>query len=284
MGDLLPTSQSTGNFSSGNQAPVTEAPQQPVTRPYDQNEASRGLQDSDSNLYIQQSSSQGSHQLGLQGRMDSFNMANIGSALPEMQYQNYGQIPLQRYPQASTIMYQPQNMAQFGSPNTINQNLRTGHYNMPFAHQYQGFYTPDNAQLPQGNPSSINTSSQFYQGHNFIAQHPQQQMGTPYFVPGQYGPQTPVYMGNSSPVQYGFQGGLVADTRNTIQPRETDFSGGMPARIPGQPSSIGTQNAEKSYRYEFKHHIMMLTKYLASSSAQSSVVRGPPRKPRQSGK
>ncbi|KUJ22408.1 uncharacterized protein LY89DRAFT_575586 [Mollisia scopiformis] len=193
------------------------------------------------------------------GRQDSFGMTSLGSALPEV-FQGYGSMPSQRYAGShatSSLQYHPQS-TQYTAPAGMTSPSAMP-YNIQYQPQYQGMYAQSHNQSPTNTGTASGLGNQFYQGQIFMGQ--PQQAGGPYFVqPNQYGAPNPMFMSTPSTGQYGLGRGYGAENRLPNQFRGTEYLEGHPAGTgPGRSSSI------------------------ASSGGQSSVVRGPPRKPRQSG-
>ncbi|KAE8452120.1 hypothetical protein EG329_001587 [Mollisiaceae sp. DMI_Dod_QoI] len=188
------------------------------------------------------------------GRQDPFSMTTLGSALPET-FQSYGNMSSQRYSSsqsASPLQYQPPG-AQFTLPAGMTSQSPTAPYNMQYQSQYQGMYAPSHSQSPPNLGLAAGMGGQFYQGQTYMS--PPQQPGSSFFVqPGQYSVQNQIFQSNAPAGQYGIRGGFGVDPRLTSQQRGMEYLGGPP---------VGANPA--------------------SSSGQSSVVRGPPRKPRQSG-
>ncbi|KAL3417282.1 YTH domain-containing protein [Phlyctema vagabunda] len=207
--------------------------------------------------------SQHQQQHGQQIRPELFNMNSLGAALPDVSYQNYNLSSQQRFPpnsSAGPMIYQVPSMAQYAGQPSLTHPANSA-YNMQYQPQYQGAY-------PQSYPANQHTATshqmhggvqggpQIYQNQAYVGQPPlQQQAASPYFVQtGQY-VQNHIYAGAPTGAQFGARGNF--QPGGAQQHRAPDY--------PGPGSSIGKPNST------------------VSSSMQSSVVRGPPRKPRQSG-
>ncbi|KAH9221578.1 YT521-B-like domain-containing protein [Leptodontidium sp. 2 PMI_412] len=223
---------------------------------YNENEVGRGFQGA--------SQLQNSSQLFSQGQPDPFGLTSLSNSLPDVAYQNYNSanLPTQRYstgPSPPPLMYQFQNVPQFAGQQTMGQPFQHMQYNMGYQQQYQGMYGPGQTQQAHNSQPTINSGSQFYQGHGFMGQQ-QQPMSPPFMVhTGQYGIQGQVYPVPSASGSFGARGGFMGENRQPGQARGSEYLSSSAGGTPGRSSSM------------------------ASSPAQSSVVRGPPRKPRQSG-
>lgn len=233
---------------------------------YEDNEARRGQSGTplESNIPLSQLYQQ--QQFSSNTRAGSFAMNSLTTTLPDLSYQNYNQLQTQRFvsaPSSSGLVYQMPNVQQFPSAQALGPSGNT-QYNMPYQGQFQGHFSGLYAQGHSPTPPHLHhtgsaTSNQFYLNQGFMGQ--QQQQSSPYLMqPGQYSPQGQMYPPVPSPGQYGARNSFSEDTRFQIQrPNESlglNYSGGGT----GRSSSIP-----------------------ATSPSQSSVVRGPPRKPRQSG-
>ncbi|CAD6441416.1 4ae0da81-dcda-412f-a481-07960a0d47e7 [Sclerotinia trifoliorum] len=182
---------------------------------------------------------------------ESFNMTALGATLPDMSYQHFGQ----RFPQSPGapphFMYQ----TQFANQGIMSPPPTAATYNAPYQTQY-GIY-PSNQQMQQQHMHMAPNNAQFYVGQGYMGQ-PQQQAGSQYYIqPGTFGQQGQNYTGNQMGSQYPQRGSFSGDSRPFSQQRNDLF-----VNVTGQ---AGRSNS------------------VASSPTQSTVVRGPPRKPRQSG-
>jgi len=196
-----------------------------------------------------------------QGQSDPFGMTALANSLPDATYQNYSNAPTQRYPPGqspSPLMYQFPTIPQFSNQQSMAQTYQNMQYSMGYQAQYQGMYGQGQTQQPHLQQAALSNGNHFYQGQGFMGQ--PQQMSPPFMIQAsQYGVQGQAYPVSSSG-SYGARGGFLGEARQPGQSRGNDFLGGSSAG--GTPGRAGS---------------------IASSSAQSSVVRGPPRKPRQSG-
>ncbi|RDL34613.1 RNA-binding, RBD [Venustampulla echinocandica] len=190
-----------------------------------------------------------------QQRPDAFMLPGLAGALPDISHHNYGNFPQQgQIPNQSPsgLVYPMQNMTQFvGSPIPNQPNVA---YAALYQGQLQGIYptdqTPSTQQLQ---PAAA--GGQNFQG-GYIAQH--QQPSSQYFLqPHQYGSQDQIYSGNSTTAQDRMRNDFSRESRQ--QPGSEYMR--------ASPSSSGPARSGS----------------IASSPGKSSVVRGPPRKPRQSG-
>ncbi|TVY49007.1 Zinc finger CCCH domain-containing protein [Lachnellula occidentalis] len=185
-------------------------------------------------------------------------MASLGGALPDSSYQplnsHSSRQPSGQSP--SPLMYQMQGTPQYIGPQAINPQLANTSYNNPYQNQFPGMYPPNQVQSAHHHQSGT-SGSQLFQGQAYMGQ--PQHAGLPYYVqPNLYGPQSQMYSGESPVAQYGTRIGFPGDSRHLQRNNE----------YPGTGYSSGSQGRSGS---------------VASNTGQSSVVRGPPRKPRQSG-
>ncbi|CAG8981688.1 hypothetical protein HYALB_00006560 [Hymenoscyphus albidus] len=185
-----------------------------------------------------------------QHRPDAFNMANMGGALPDMQYQNYNMIQQRQMP-GHPPSYMIQSIAQFPASQVSNPSMIA--YSIPYQGQFNTLY-------PTGHGSSSHqmqpptNGNQFYQGQGYAGQ--SQQPSSPYYLQqNQYGPQPHAFTVPSS--QYASKGLYSSEVRQQPQQGADHLSRGTSGA--GRPNST------------------------VSSAGKSSVVRGPPRKPRQTG-
>ncbi|KAF7878883.1 hypothetical protein EAF04_000086 [Stromatinia cepivora] len=182
---------------------------------------------------------------------ESFNMATLGATLPDMSYQNYGQ----RFPQSPGALPHFMYQTQFANQGIMSPPPTASTYTTPYQTQY-GIY-PSNQQVQQQRMHMATNNAQFYVAQGYMGQ-PQQQAGSQYYIqPGSFGQQGQNYTGNQMGLQYPQHGSFSGDNRPLSQQRNDFF-----VNVTGQ---AGRSNS------------------VASSPTQSTVVRGPPRKPRQSG-
>lgn len=240
-----------GDFSHNTQGHRQNAAQNSNPNQYNENEGGRGSQSASHPNSSQQFS---------QGQSNPFGLTALANSLPDATYQNYGNPPTQRYSSGqspSPLMYQFPNVPQFANQQPMGQPYQNMQYGVGYQAQYQGMYGQAQTQQSHLQQAALSNGNQFYQGQGFMGQ--QQQMSPPFMIQaGQYGVQGQVYPVSSG--SYGARGGFLGEVRQSGQPRGSEYlSGSSAGGTPGRASSI------------------------ASSPAQSSVVRGPPRKPRQSG-
>jgi hypothetical protein len=246
MGDVPLGSQPTGRSSNMAHSSRQESSQSPPTALHEDSEGRKGQQGIPSQTSYPHSQPYPQQQYPSQTRAESFNMNALGSALPDLSYQNYGPSLPQRYAASSSgLVYHPQapqfagaqNLAPSGNPQ----------YNVPYQGQYQGIYpqgqSPSPPHLHPGVPAA---SNQFYHNQMFLGQ---QQQGSPYFVqPSQYSPQNQMYPTLPSPTQYNSRSSFPGDTRFQTQQRANEYldanytSGGA-----GRSSSIGELIPYSSY-------------------------------------
>ncbi|ESZ98888.1 hypothetical protein SBOR_0746 [Sclerotinia borealis F-4128] len=183
---------------------------------------------------------------------ESFNMTKLGATLPDIPYQNYGQGFPQSPGAAPPFVYQTQyaNQAVLSSPPTASS------YTTPYQTPY-GMY-PLNQQIQPQHMHMPTNNTQFYVGQGYLGQPQSHLTGSQYYIqPGSFAQQGQIYTGNQMGVQYPHRGSFSGEIRPVPQQRNDLF-----VNVTGQ---AGRSNSA------------------ASSPSQSSVVRGPPRKPRQSG-
>jgi len=216
MGDVPLGSQSLGRDSNMASRPESTLPSS--SDQFDESEERKQRQGSNpqSQAYTQQ------QQLP-QTRMDSFNMNSIGATLPDLSYQNYGQLQPQRYAlghsSSTGLIYQLPNPPQFSTAQTLAPSSNSP-YNIPYQGQYQGMYAPGHTPSP---PHLQSSTSQFYQNQAFMPQ--QQQQGSAYFIQSsQYSPQGHMYPPVPSPTQYGPRSGFSGgDPRLQAQQRTNEY-------------------------------------------------------------
>jgi hypothetical protein len=95
MGDAPLGSQPTGRNSNMTSRQDSMLP--PPSDHYDDNEGRKQRQGTPSQASYPHSQAYPQHQLPTQTRMDPFNMNLLGATLPDISYQNYGQLQPQRY-------------------------------------------------------------------------------------------------------------------------------------------------------------------------------------------
>ncbi|KAN0122353.1 YT521-B-like domain containing protein [Hyaloscypha variabilis] len=247
-----------GDYQSNAYGPGANSTQRSSASPFDESEGSKAFQGSSHLPGSQGNYSQGqlfsTQQHGSQSQQDHFNMGSLGTALPDMSYVNYGNASPQRYPSGpshSAHLYQVQN-----GPVSMNPPAAHLPYNVQYQAPYQSMYVPGQNQTATNQQSGLNLGNQFYQGQAFLGH----AGAAPYFIqPGQYGAQQ-MYPAHPPMGQYGPRGSFTGDNRSLPQQRSGELQLGT--------SIDGIQRRSSS---------------IASSTPPSSVVRGPPRKPRQSG-
>jgi hypothetical protein len=280
MSDIPPGSLPSGDYPNASQSTRPNVTQISTTGSPSETNAKRPGQgfpqpNFPQNTYAQVQSYPSQNQVS-RGRPDSFNLTGLGGALPDTSYQALNSTP-QRLPtgHSPSLVYQMQSIPQYGGAQAISPQLANTPYNMPFQGQYQGMYTPSHVQTAP-HLQSGNTGSQFFQGQGYIGQ-PQQANSQFYVQPSHYGPHSQIYSGESPIAPYGMQSGFPGDNRHTQRGNEYG-GGGYSAGAQGRTGSMGELNL-----CLLPLLLALLTKCVASSTGQSSVVRGPPRKPRQSG-
>jgi hypothetical protein len=160
------------------------------------------------------------HQQNMLTRPEPFTLGSLGTALPDLPYQNHGQ-----YPSASAssgYIYPIQNSPQFAGAQAINPPNAPHQYQAQYQDIYAAGNPPSGPHLQQGTA----VGGQFYhQGYMGL----QQQQGTPYFIqPSQYNPNGQMYAGMQQPAQFGARPGFSGDSRNLTQKRPNEYIGGVP--------------------------------------------------------
>lgn len=207
-------------------------------------------------------------------RPDSFHMASLSGAIPS--YPDYNSPTGPRYSSSpSGIGYQIQNPQQY-----IATPLGHPAAGMPYANTmnpgFHGQFLPSHTPPTQNIQPGAMSGTHFYGNHGYGGQSQQQGQGY-YLQQNHFVPQSPIYPAMSG-VPFGGRGNFNGDYRQA-QHRGKDLIGQTSAITPqGRSGSIGR---DTSIHYAIENDVNTL---VASSSGQSSVVRGPPRKPRQSGK
>ncbi|TVY20398.1 Zinc finger CCCH domain-containing protein 45 [Lachnellula arida] len=262
MGDQLTRSMPSSDYPNSSQGARSKTPQVSITTLSPDVEASRTFQGIQQSNFPQNTypyaQSYSTQQHASQGRSDSFNLASLGGSLPDSSYQPLNSHSPRQPPgqSPSPLLYQMQGMPQYAGPQAINPQLANASYNLPYQSQFLGMYTPNQVQSAHHHQSGT-PGSQLFQGQAYMGQ--PQHAGSPYYAqPNVYGPQSQMYSGESPVAQYGLRSGFLGDNRHLQRNNE----------FPGTGYSSGSQGRPRS---------------VASNTAQSSVVRGPPRKPRQSG-
>ncbi|PQE27102.1 yt521-b-like splicing protein [Rutstroemia sp. NJR-2017a WRK4] len=202
---------------------------------------------------------QAPNQSSSHGTPEAFNMTNLGANLPDMSYQNYGQ-RFSQNPGAPAFMYQMPNASQYMNHGMMSPPPTASSYPAPYQNQYAHMYTTNQPMQAQNMHIPAN-NNQFYANQSYMGQQQSQSVGSQYFVqPGTFNQQSQMYIGNQMAGQYQPRSSFSGDGRFALSQQRNDIADGSMA---GQ----GTRTNSN----------------IASSPTQSSVVRGPPRKPRQSG-
>jgi hypothetical protein len=98
-----------------------------------------------------------------QSRQGQFDMAPLGTALPELSYMNYGNASPQRFPSgtsSSAHLYQLQNTPQIGGPVSMNPPAINMPYNQQYQAPYQGMYVTNQNQTNPNLQSGLNLGNQ----------------------------------------------------------------------------------------------------------------------------
>lgn len=172
-------------------------------------------------------------QQGPQGRQDSFGMAPLGAALPDVLYHNFSNVPSQRYqssPSASQHMYPLQSVAQFPSPHGMGQIIT---YNTQYPAQYSIYGQSQNA-----SPLNPQSGHSLYQQQAFVGQ---QQVGAPFFSQQQrqYAIQSQMYTGGAGPAQFPLRGTFSGENRLQTQQSALNYSGSLGPNVQGKGSASG---------------------------------------------
>jgi hypothetical protein len=216
-GDLQDTTHST----------TADSAHRSSASPYDESGVSKAFQGgSHAHGNFLQGQSFPIQQHGSQNRQELFNMASLGTALPDIAYMNYNNASPQRYPSGpspSAHLYHVQNITQLGGPASVNPPTTNLPYNAQYQALYQGMYLPSQGQATAGSQPVLNIGSQFYQGQAFMGQAPV----SGYFMqPGQYATQSQIYTASPSMGQYGPRGSYAGDNRPLSQQRSGDYQPG----------------------------------------------------------
>ncbi|KAH8602855.1 YT521-B-like domain-containing protein [Bisporella sp. PMI_857] len=256
MGD---TPLSPPSINSPSQLDRQDMSQYPTSSPYEDGDAREGQQGS--SLQTNRSpSSQFNDQHNSPTGPNTFDMNHLGHALPELPYQQSHSLQHQRYPSAHLprLPNYPQNASQFPTAQGFS-SPGNAPYNIQYQNQYQGAFPPSQTPSPPHLQAGATSANQFYQNQMYMAQQQFLQNPAYYIQPGQYSPQNQMYPGFPPNMQYGSRSSFPGDSRQQLQHNPNVHLGANTSgAAPGRSS-------------------------IAPSSNQSTVVRGPPRKPRQSG-
>ncbi|PBP22634.1 hypothetical protein BUE80_DR006616, partial [Diplocarpon rosae] len=198
----------------------------------------------------------GAHsQSNVQLSQDRFSLASLAASLTDSTYQNDDNIRDQRNssgPSPASLMYRHQNTTRYAGHPALSPPFAHMQYGLGYQTQYPGIYAPGNTLQQYNSHSNTSGGDQYYSNQVCLGH----QLGYPLLVhPGQLGPMLP---GPSTAGLFGTTTGTLGDGRLPGQKRGKEYlNGPLSAGTRGRPSSI--------------------------SSGASPVVRGPPRKPRQSG-
>lgn len=201
------------------------------------------------------------------GRPSALNMASLGQALPDYGQGSYQQQSPQRFAsnQTSTaqLAYQLQQMQhQYGTSAGSNQPPSPA-YNLQFSQQFQGMYAPSQGQ---------------YANQGFAQQRQgQQPQVSPFYYQGgpQYQGQTTMYPAAAQfQAQYGNRMGVPGD-KQPSRPHSNEHL--------ATTGAIGRAHSNGKSQDPDPSHLCFFSPFLASSTAPSPIIRGPPRKPKQSG-
>jgi hypothetical protein len=245
MGDIPTGSQPIGDFSNSSQTIRANVPQLSSPGPYDENEVRKGQHGAFQSTAWQAGYSPNqphpSQQHASQSKQNPFGMTSLSNALLDVSHQNYAQLAPQRYlpnPSSAAVVYQMQNIPQFGSPSEIGPPAGNTPYNIPYQAQYQGIYATGHAPSPQHLQSGTPSGNQFYPDQGVMGQPQQpQQPGSTFFIQtNQYGLQG-MYTASSSVSQYGVRGSFSGESRVSPQQRSNEYLRGS-TNTPGRSSTI----------------------------------------------
>ncbi|KAJ5032473.1 uncharacterized protein L3040_009077 [Drepanopeziza brunnea f. sp. 'multigermtubi'] len=184
-----------------------------------------------------------------------FSLIPLANSLPDPTHQNYGRIP--RYSSAllpSPLYQQFQDVPRFSGQPGMSHTMADMQYGigpMVYQTQYPGMYTPNHVQPPHNIQTTLGGGNQYYQSQVYMGQ----QLSPNYLLqPGQY---SQVFTVPATTGPYGARSGLSGDVRLPGQ-RAHDYLNLSGSGTTLRSSTIGP-------------------------SSPSTVVRGPPRKPRRSG-
>lgn len=216
------------------------------------------------------------------GRPSPLNMSSLQQALPDYG-QGYPQQSPQRYQQTgqptnTQLAYQLQQLSQYGAPGVSNQQPPTPAYNQQFLQQFSGNYGP--GQGAQSGQPGITPIQQFYANQPFPQQQGRQgqqpQVSQFYYQQAQFsgGPQ----MFPQGALQAGqFVNRMPGERQPMRQGSNEQLSAGG---VIGRACSTGKTEAKEKDRNEDPY---LLTTGSNIARPSSSTIRGPPRKPKQSG-
>lgn len=187
----------------------------------------------------------------VQPRADTLNMSSLEGALPDMSYQNYGHVPLQRYSQdhpQSGLVYPMQGHPQYAAQTASRAPSSNSPYHMQYQSQYHGMYPSSHAPQAQQMQSGAPTGNQFYQGLVMAQHHHQQhhqQAGPPYYMqPAPFGPQGQGYPNQLAP-SFGARSSFHGDFHGenvavSPRPRSNEYAVAAPgSAVAGAASSVG---------------------------------------------
>jgi hypothetical protein len=223
--------------------------------PFQGSQQQQQQQQQQQSFYGQQPAQQG------MGRSSALNMNSLASALPEVNYgQNYASQSSQRFQQptsASAMAYQMQQLSQLGGQSA----------NLQYGQQFPNMYGASQASQQ---PSLTGFANHQYYGQQ---QQSQGQGRGLYQQAGQFQGQAGGFSGAGYPYGTTVQGGF--SVRQPGQQRSNEHLGAVGAGGVGRSGSSGMQLAaideDKAKTYS------------GSTSGRATAIRGPPRKPKQSG-
>lgn len=208
------------------------------------------------------------------GRPSSLNMASFSQALPDYGQGSYQQQTPQRFGSNQTtsaqLAYQIQQMQQqYGTSASSNQPPSPA-YNLQFSQQFQGMYAPSQGQ--SGQPGQ----QQFYANQGFSQRQGQQPQVSPFYYQGgpQYQGQSTMYPAAAQfQAQYANRMGVSGDKQPSRPHSNEHLATG----------ALGRAHSNGKSQDSVPSHLCFFSLALASSTAPSPIIRGPPRKPKQSG-
>jgi len=196
-------------------------------------------------------------------RSDPYNLAQLSGALP-----NYQDSNTQRYSPSSSSTTYPVHSSQLFAGSPVSSQGHNVVYANAFSNQYPGQYATTQGQtIPTLQAGSH--AAQMYFNTPGYAPHAQQHPQNYYVAQGQFLPQSPVFPVMTGGQQYVGRAPFPGNTHQHQQRSREQVYGQI-----GRASSTGKLPSTKTF---FTYNSDQ------SASSSSSVVRGPPRKPRQSG-
>lgn len=213
-----------------------------------------------------------------QPRPPPFDMSAMANALPQQPYppQSYGHGP-PRYNAAAMMspeVVPPMPSAHFGAPPTVGP-VPAQQYHVPHhAHMSQYYPTPLSPQPLAALPPRADLA---YYPSPFLVNQPPPPGAHYYYAPGA------TFPAHAHHMQGHFPAGQYGPPNAHQNPPETKPRESQPGRQAANPASVGQQETGQ-YPFPGVCENRRVNRPAALSGSRQHVVRGPPRKPRQSGK